>query len=227
MDKITWLGQAGLLFEKNGFRIMIDPYLSDSVVKVNPKNYRRVPVDERFFDIQPDVMIFTHDHLDHYDPETVPHFINNDTNVLVLAPTSVSDKVRKLGGNNNYVVFDPHTVWTENGITIRSVKACHSDPHAIGVIIEDEGKKFYITGDTLYNEDIFSDIPNDVYTLFLPVNGLGNNMNMIDAARFSEKVAPKYVVPMHCGLFDEFNLNDFPCENKVVPTFYNEIEVLK
>ena len=37
--KLTWLGQAGLLFETDGKKILIDPYLSDSVVKVNPLNY--------------------------------------------------------------------------------------------------------------------------------------------------------------------------------------------
>jgi L-ascorbate 6-phosphate lactonase len=63
--KIIWLGQAGLLFEKEGFTIMIDPYLSNSVEKVNPKNFRRVAVEERFFEVKPDVMIFTHNHLDH------------------------------------------------------------------------------------------------------------------------------------------------------------------
>ena len=67
--KVTYLGQAGLLFEHEGFRIMLDPYLSDSVAKIEPQNRRRVPVDERFFAIRPDVMIFTHNHADHYDPE--------------------------------------------------------------------------------------------------------------------------------------------------------------
>ena len=33
--KITWLGQAGLLLEKSGFVVLIDPYLSNGVVKVN------------------------------------------------------------------------------------------------------------------------------------------------------------------------------------------------
>ena len=42
--KITWLGQAGLLMETGGKIVLIDPYLSDSVGKVNPLNYRRVPV---------------------------------------------------------------------------------------------------------------------------------------------------------------------------------------
>ena len=69
--KITWLGQAGLLFESDEIRIMIDPYLSDSVRKIEPKKFRRVPVPEELFKIEPDIMIFTHNHLDHYDPETV------------------------------------------------------------------------------------------------------------------------------------------------------------
>ena len=63
--KITWLGQSGLLFEKENLKIMIDPYLSDSVRKVNPNNYRRVEVNTGFLAVKPDVMIFTHNHLDH------------------------------------------------------------------------------------------------------------------------------------------------------------------
>ena len=119
--KITFLGQAGLLFESNGFKIMIDPYLSDSVEKVNPKNYRRVPVDKKFFQVVPDIMIFTHNHLDHYDPETVKHFITADSNITVLAPKSVWNEVRKIGGNNNYVLFNCHTTWTEKGIQNRKI----------------------------------------------------------------------------------------------------------
>ena len=38
--KITFLGQAGLLFETKDKMIVIDPYLSNSVEKINFKNYR-------------------------------------------------------------------------------------------------------------------------------------------------------------------------------------------
>ena len=223
--KITFLGQAGLLFEKNGFRIMIDPYLSDSVRKINPKNYRRIAVDERFFDIKPDVMIFTHNHLDHYDPETVEHFITEQSNILVLAPKSVWDDVRKTGGNNNYVMFNRHTVWTEGEITFTAVKAVHSDPTPIGVIIDDGEKKYYVTGDTLYNEEIFADIPNDIYALFLPVNGVGNNMNAIDAVRFAKRVGADKNIPIHIGMFDELTHDIFECENKFVIDVYEEVEI--
>ena len=221
--KITFLGQAGLLFEKDGFKIMIDPYLSDSVSKINTKNYRRIAVDEKFFEINPDVMIFTHNHLDHYDPETVKHFITEQSNILILAPKSVWEDIRKIGGNNNYIIFNRRTTWTEGEIKFTAVKAEHSDPTAIGVIIDDGEKKYYITGDTLYNEEIFADIPNNIYALFLPINGLGNNMNMTDAARFAKRINAKKVVPIHIGMFDNLSADDFECENKVITEIYKEI----
>lgn len=223
--KITYLGQAGLLFEKSGFKIMVDPYLSNSVEKINPKNYRRVAVDNSFFSVKPDVMIFTHNHLDHFDPETAKKFITQNSNTLVLAPKSVWDEVRKIGGNNNYVLFNRHTMWTENKIKFIAVKAEHSDISPIGVIIDDGDKKYYVTGDTLYNEEIFKDIPNDIYALFLPINGVGNNMNMTDASDFAKKVNPQKVIPIHIGMFDEQTADDFVCDNKVIAEIYREIRL--
>ena len=223
--KITYLGQAGLMFETGGSVIMIDPYLSDSVKKVNPKNYRRLPVDESYLEIKPDIIIFTHNHLDHYDPETVKHFITQETKITVLAPQSVWNDVRMIGGDNNYVLFNRHTTWTQNGIRFTAVKAEHSDPTPIGVIIDDGKKKYYITGDTLYNEEIFEDIPDDIYALFLPINGVGNNMNMTDAMQFANRVNAKKVVPFHIGLFDGLSADDFECNNKVVAEIYKEIKL--
>ena len=223
--KVTFLGQAGILFEKEKFKIMIDPYLSNSVEKINPNNYRRVAVDESFFAIKPDVMIFTHNHLDHYDPETVCNFITQDSKVLVLSPKSVWDDVRKIGGNNNYVLFNRHTSWTENGIKFTAVKAEHSDSDAIGVIIDDGENLYYITGDTLYNEEIFKDIPNNIYALFLPINGVGNNMNIADAMNFTKRVKAKKVIPIHIGMFDELTTENFNCINKISAKIYEEIKL--
>jgi len=92
---------------------MIDPYLSDSVQKIEPQNYRRVPVDTSVYGIKPDIMIFTHNHLDHYDPETAEKFITEDSSITVLSPKSVYSEVRKRGGSNNYILFNRHTSWTE------------------------------------------------------------------------------------------------------------------
>lgn len=220
--KITWLGQAGLLFETESLKIMVDPYLSNSVEKIRPDFYRRVPVEESLLKIKPNVIILTHDHLDHTDPETLKHFLTKDSNVLVLASFNAWNTARKFGGNNNYVSFNRLTSWTENNVVFKAVYAEHSDDHAIGVLISAEGKTYYVTGDTLYNDKIFADLPEKIDCVFLPVNGVGNNMNFVDGVKFCEKLNT-VAVPMHCGLFDEKDLNDFAYKNKVVPKFYKEI----
>jgi L-ascorbate metabolism protein UlaG (beta-lactamase superfamily) len=226
--KITWLGQAGLLLETSKTTVIIDPYLSNSVVKVNPNNWRRVPVDERFFDIKPDVMVFTHNHLDHYDPETAPRFFEKTEKAMtVLCPPSVWQKARVHGGSHNYVEFNRHTEWTEQGFRFSAVKAVHSDAYAIGVIIEDltENKVYYVTGDTLYNKEIFSDLPEKIDVVFLPINGVGNNMNVTDAVRFFKDSGAKRAVPYHVGMFDSKTADIFDDENKIILEVYKESEL--
>ena len=223
--KITWLGQAGLLFEADGKKILIDPYLSDNVKNFEPKNCRRVPVDEAFLKIKPDVIVITHNHLDHLDKETLKYYLTKDAECLVLAPNGGWQELRKFGGNSNYVLFNNGTTWTEGNITFRAVKAEHSDPYAIGVIISADGKNYYITGDTLYNEQVFDSLPDiEFEAVFLPVNGVGNNMNMVDAAKFAKRVNAKYTVPFHIGMFDNLCLENFDCDNKIIPTIYKEIK---
>ena len=224
--KITYLGQAGLLFEHNGLTVMLDPYLSNSVVEIEPHNNRRVPVDESFFEVKPDIMIFTHNHMDHYDPQTATRFITPESAITVLCPTSVCKEVLAIGGlKNNCVQFNRGTTWTQGGLKFTAVKAEHSDEYAIGVIIDDGEKKYYVTGDTLYNEAVFADLPDDIYAVFLPVNGLGNNMNKTDAAAFAKRCGAKKAVPYHVGLFDNFTAEDLDFEDKVIPVFWKEINL--
>lgn len=229
--KITWLGQAGLLFETCGKTILVDPYLSDSVGAVNPKNHRRVPVDERFLTLKPDVIVVTHCHLDHLDPETLKYYLTKDASCLVLAPNGSWQQLRETfpQTNCNYVLFQNGTTWNEGNITFRAVKAEHSDAYAIGIILSAEGKNYYVTGDTLYSESVFDSIPSplDLHAVFLPVNGVGNNMNFTDAANFARRVGARYTVPLHVGLFDSIDPSDFPIGNKIVPEMYQVISLPK
>lgn len=227
----TWLGQAGLLFEFEGVKVMVDPYLSDSVAAVNPANKRRVAVNQRFFDIRPDVLVLTHDHLDHTDPETLQVILNKWEGICVFASGNAWKHVRSFGKNHNYVMFDRGTEWTQGAIHFRAVHAQHSDDAAIGVMITWRGRTYYVTGDTLYHEQVIEDVKRTGLkpeAVFLPVNGVGNNMNMTDAARFAQAVGAKIAVPIHFGLFDQLEPErDFLCENKVVPELYKEIKLVQ
>ena len=224
MFKVTWLGQAGLLFENDEIKIMIDPYLSNSVVKINPNNYRRVPIDKTFFDVNPDVLIFTHDHLDHLDYETAEVLLaKEEKSIIVMGSAQAYQNVVGYKHGHNYLRMLPGTEWTEKGVTIKAVSAYHSEPTAIGIIIDDGKQKYYITGDTLYNDNIFKEIPDDIDILFLPINGVGNNMNVVDARRFANKINAKKVVPLHVGMFDENKPEMFAYKNMVIPQLYKEI----
>ena len=55
--KVTWLTQAGLYFENSRIKILVDPYLSDSVGEIKPEKHRRIPADESFFELTPDVIL--------------------------------------------------------------------------------------------------------------------------------------------------------------------------
>ena len=221
--QITWIGQAGFLIDTGEFKMMVDPYLSDSVAKINTKNQRRIPVDEKLFDEQIDVLLITHEHMDHMDPETLPRLFNTERSITVLAPKNAWEKVRQYGGTHNYVMFNRGTVWTYKNVTYTAVKAEHSDSSAIGCIINDGKQKLYITGDTLYNKEIFEDLPNDIYAVFLPINGVGNNMNIADAKNFAKKSGAKKAIPIHWGMFDNINPTEFDADNAIIPELYEEV----
>ena len=69
--KVTWLTQSGLLFENSRIKIMVDPYLTDSLGEIKPDKKRRIPAEESFFAASPDVILITHSHMDHMDIKTL------------------------------------------------------------------------------------------------------------------------------------------------------------
>jgi len=223
--KIIFLGQAGFYIEAGNKKILIDPYLSDSVAKIQPQNKRRQPIDVAYLFVKPDFLVITHNHGDHYDKETLSHYLSEKSEITVLSPFSVWQDIKAYGGKNNFILVSSGTIRTEGNIKFTAVKAEHSDPYAIGIILEYENTKYYFTGDTLYNENIFSQLPEDIYAVFLPINGKGNNMNMADAAAFAKRIKAEKVIPVHFGMFDNMSPEEFDCRNKVIPEIYKEIKI--
>lgn len=224
--KITWLGQAGLLFEIGDKKLIVDPYLSDHCGELNPASHRRMPIDEHYFGIAPDFILISHNHLDHLDHETLAHYLNGDKSVTTLSSVQSWDELRQKYPGHNHVRLPAFCRWTEDAFAVATVPACHSEPTAIGFIIETEGKKFYVTGDTLYDETVLAALPKDIYAVFLPINGKGNNMNARDAALFAEKSGAEIAVPLHFGLFDDINPREvFTFKNTVIPEIYHEIKL--
>lgn len=220
--KLTWLGQAGYKITTNETTLLIDPYFSDSASAV--ACHRKQPIDKSVWEIEPDLILITHDHIDHNDKETLEFFINEKTERTVLSPKSVRKALLGYKGKHNLVEVSSGIVWTHNDVVIKTVSAKHSDEFAVGFIIEAEGKRIYHTGDTLYCPSMLADI-SDIDAVILPINGRGNNMNAADAEKFASDVDAKLAIPMHFGMLDELTPDIFNCKNKYIPEIYREFEL--
>jgi L-ascorbate metabolism protein UlaG (beta-lactamase superfamily) len=204
---------------------MVDPYFSNSVGKLRPEKNRRQKAKMSFLEKKPDVLILTHDHLDHADPETLEILLKKRSGICVLAGRNAWETALQFGGDHNYVCFTPGCIWTEGSVSFEAVFASHSDPEAIGVLIRYNGKVYYITGDTLRSRRVTESLGCQPDVVFLPINGVGNNMNMADAAAFATEIGAKQAVPLHFGMFDDLGPEGFIFENRVIPEIWKEISL--
>ena len=234
--KLYWLGQAGFyLVADHGTAIMIDPYMSDSLLQDRGEKYlREVPINKEFLKAKVDVMVITHAHADHMDFATLDQVFAVNHGVAVMAPRNVLSQLRaRYGELENYMLFEPGVEITMNGILFRASYACHSDECPIGVIIEGEGKVLCHTGDTMFHTRLKTELPVEADLLMLPINGVGNNMNAVDAARLTRSLRPRLVMPMHWDMFKAYGCDvepfcsqlDGAAQRILIPGQYEEIKL--
>lgn len=193
MLKIKWLGQSGYLLTDGKSTICIDPYLSDSVAAVTgSKRLISAPVLPE--NLQADVVICTHNHLDHLDPVTIKGM--DKKNTAFLAPSDCEMPLRELGVLQ-YTPFNAGASVKVGGMEVDAVYARHTIP-AIGVFVRFDSYSLYFTGDTFYNSKI-EQIKCDI--LFVCINGKLGNMSVSEAVKLTNKIQPRIGVPNHYGMF--------------------------
>ncbi|MBE6943003.1 MAG: MBL fold metallo-hydrolase [Ruminococcaceae bacterium] len=202
---IAWTGWSA---DRNRADLHNDrPYLLDTLHEQHGEALARiVPPTEKYINMHPDMVLITHDHGDHMDLPSLRRILDTDKQVQVLAAANAWARIRfEIGKGHNYIAAYRGVEWTYKDVHIRTVPAVHSDTTAVGFVIHAEGKTLYITGDTLYDEAVIASIGEPVDILYTVMNGLGNNMNATNAARFAAKLQPKVAVPVHWGLFEKFS----------------------
>lgn len=191
--KIKWLGQSGYVLSDGRTVIYIDPYLSDSVSRIeNRPRMRRIPVKPQ--DVKADGIICTHNHLDHLDIDAIPLI---DKSIPVYAPSDCREALSELGVTN-YAEFDEGAVYKIGDFKITAVFADHTVP-AVGVLAEYGAERLYFTGDTYYNKRL-EEIRCDY--LFVCINGRLGNMNVTDAVKLDKIIKPRLAVPNHYDMFE-------------------------
>jgi L-ascorbate 6-phosphate lactonase len=207
---ITFAGQAGFILESaNGYKVGIDLYLSDCCYRFF--GFKRLM--PYVFDpntLMLDLLVATHAHYDHFDPDSVPILLKNGKTELVCAK-DVKEEAIKLGlddGKINYLKIDD--VYENENIKIKAMRCDHGElaPDAIGLLITIDGKRIYITGDTAYREDYFKNMELDgLDLLILPINGAFGNLNEEEAVKAVSVIKPRLTVPCHYWNFAEHGGN--------------------
>ena len=228
--KTVWLGQGGLLIISGKLKIVVDPYLSNSMRLVDKTMKRRVKVKKKFLRVKPDMIIITNSHPDHADMMTLKKYLHKTKQgTVVLASEKAYDKIyrERIAGRYLNVMFEEGDEWTLKHIRVKGVRCKTDDKTAFGVIIEDSmsSKTIYIAGNTLYNKYLVQDIPKGIDVAYIPISGQYSTMNMDDAQRFAADLEAKTVVPFHFGMFDRVDPREFGCKNKIIPKVYKVIPV--
>lgn len=194
---LKWIGQSGYIIGDGKTEICIDPYLSDVVNRLqNRPRMVRAPFAPE--ELKSDIIICTHDHLDHVDIDAIP--LMKKDNILFLAPLDAKPRLFECGVVN-YESFDVGTVVRTGDFELEAVFADHSAP-AVGVIIRYDGITMYFSGDTLYNKKLEELKEYNIDIMFICINGKLGNMNADEAVRLTGIIKPRVAVPAHYGMFE-------------------------
>ncbi|MEN9744553.1 MAG: hypothetical protein RL640_391 [Bacteroidota bacterium] len=226
---LWWLGQSGYLIQYKGKRILLDPYLSDSLtVKYQHTEKPHVRISERVIDpsLLPKIDIITssHNHTDHLDAETINPILNNSPYCKLIIPEAnrkfVADRLKI---NADFPIgLNAGESFTEDDISFYAIPAAHNEldvnedgkyPY-LGYIIQLGSFAIYHSGDTLNYKGIEEWIsPFKPAIALLPINGndperkVAGNLNAEEAVALGKKCHIPVVIPCHYDLF-AFNTAD-------------------
>jgi L-ascorbate metabolism protein UlaG (beta-lactamase superfamily) len=226
---LWWLGQSGYVLQWQGKRILIDPYLSDSLTKkyvTTDKPHTRISELVMNPELLRNIAIVTssHNHTDHLDAETLIPILKNNADIKFIIPEAnrnfVAERVQcekefPIGLNDKQSV-------TIDGFTFYGIPAKHNEIDRdengncryMGFVIEFGKHKIYHSGDTLWfdgMEDLLKPFQIDV--ALLPINGnkperkVAGNLDCKEAAELAKAINAKMVIPCHYDLFS-FNTAD-------------------
>jgi len=229
MLKIRWIGQSGYILSDGKLEVCIDPYLSNVVDRV-AKRGRMVEAPFLPEELKSDVVICTHNHLDHVDIDAIP--LMKKEIILFLAPDDAKQTLLECGVMN-YKSFNEGAVVQIGDFELRAVYADHTVP-AVGVIVKHSGITMYFSGDTEYNKKLEELKEYNIDIMFICINGKLGNMSVDEAVQLTKIINPKVGVPTHYGMFESNTENPLKYTSKLDCGFvmeynkeYDTEEVLK
>jgi L-ascorbate metabolism protein UlaG (beta-lactamase superfamily) len=208
---LWWLGQSGYLVQWEGRRLLLDPYLSDSLTRKyadtdtpHVRMTRRVIAPERLPAI--DVVTSTHNHTDHLDAETLAPVI--DRGAAFVCPAANAAFVQERLGRPPAFALEFGERASVAGFELEAVPAAHPDPGPgyAGYLVRVGGFTIYHSGDSLVFEGM-AERARGAHVALLPINGALGNMDAVAAAGLAHAIGAGVAIPCHYEMF-EFNTAD-------------------
>lgn len=205
---LFYVGQAGFILKSNGGQLLgIDLYLSECVERIEGHmGFKRLlPKILSPFELEFDAIITTHPHFDHFDMDSIPELMSNRKTRL-FASVNCEEEVKRLYmGSKNITYVTPGDLCKSGDYTLEFVPCDHGDaaPDAVGVIINVDGKRIYIAGDTCLRLEMVGKYFNREVTdvMIAPINGAFGNMDEQECAELSRMLKPRLTIPCHYGMF--------------------------
>ena len=198
--EITWIGQGGYLFKLGEKVLCVDPYLSNSMARDGAFE-RLLPIPIEPQELEADMIICTHDHIDHLDEATISQTDLND--ILYGGPNSCLKRYRDIGiPEKNIIPINRGQAYELGQAKIHGVFAQHTED-SIGVIVEYADARVYLVGDSLYDEKLLEAKNLNPNILICCINGRLGNMSYKEAAQLAMDLGVEVAIPSHYGMVSE------------------------
>lgn len=205
---LFFVGQAGFVIKsKAGTLFGLDLYLSNCVERIEGNiGFKRLqPIVLEPYDVEFDVLVTTHPHVDHFDVDSVPLLMSNSKTHLYASVDCEKVVKRLLMSNNRIRYVQPGDSFCDNGFDMQFINCDHGvgAPDAFGVVLTVDNKRICFVGDTCLRLDRTDEYlsQGDLDVLIAPINGAYGNLNEEECAALSDALNPKLTVPCHYGMF--------------------------
>ena len=205
---LFFVGQAGFVVKnKNGALFALDLYLSDCVERIEGNiGFKRMqPKILDTTDLDFDVLITTHPHVDHFDIDAVPMLMSNSKTKL-FASVDCEKEVKRLQMLQDRISYvSPGDFYQDDDFEIKFINCDHGTgaPDAFGVILTVDSKRICFVGDSCLRLDRVDEYlsQGEIDILIAPINGAYGNLNENECAILSNAIKPKLTIPCHFGMF--------------------------